>query len=547
MLPQSHFTWSPSQLQPASAAVAPRLGLSPAAGKLPPLYPLFAFFFRQRRRHPHPHISDNFCTLLSLPAGNLERNNRKKRAASEDGIPDDALVEVLSRLPVKPLHRSKCVAQAWRDLIDGPDHRKRLPQTLEGFFFMDKESHSRRRTGGRFGFIDLQPRSVPLDIDPSFTFLMRRPEIKVLTLLDSCNGLFLLEHGLKSGLSDRFGYIVCNPTTKQLMIVPRYDSPAVNARGETRYSYLVFDPAVSSHFHLVQFWLEFMQKDDDGSSESEESEDSHDAWYRYKYGTCSPGSWSDYADQSESGEEGSVDSHEAWSRYKYGTRTPGSISDWTNHHVKSMEVSCISVHTYSSETGMWSHKACDWNEHEKQGLEGWRQKGLIPCQGPRRAFVNGMLHFIISKQDEIAAVDVQGTTEKLIPVPKPAKGNCWGAPGYIAQSQGRLHYINQESDARLSIWVLQDYDADKWVLKHRVKLFGKKGCVGWKNGYHVIAMHPDGNVIFIVQRSNLKLVSYDMDHKLVRVINTLKEGSCVDHVVPYVPHFLELSVLTNKY
>nr|CAB3461399.1 unnamed protein product [Digitaria exilis] len=153
--------------------------------------------------------------LLSLPAGGPESSNRKKRAAPVDGIPDDALVEVLSRLPVKPLHRSKCVAKAWRDIIDGPEHRKRLPQTLEGFFFMNEESHSRRRTGGRFGFIDLRPRSVPLDIDPSFAFLLQRPEIKVLTLLDSCNGLFLLEHGLKSELSDRFGYIVCNPATKQ--------------------------------------------------------------------------------------------------------------------------------------------------------------------------------------------------------------------------------------------------------------------------------------------------------------------------------------------
>jgi hypothetical protein len=35
-----------------------------------------------------------------------------------------------------------------RDLIEGPDHRKKLPQTLEGFFFMDEENHTRRRTGG---------------------------------------------------------------------------------------------------------------------------------------------------------------------------------------------------------------------------------------------------------------------------------------------------------------------------------------------------------------------------------------------------------------
>ncbi|KAK3126578.1 hypothetical protein QOZ80_7AG0558750 [Eleusine coracana subsp. coracana] len=158
-----------------------------------------------------------------------------------------------------------------------------------------------------------------------------------------------------------------------------------------------------------------------------------------------------------------------------------------------------------------------------------------------------MLHFIISGQGEIAAVDVQGTTEKLVIVPKLEEGNCWGLPGYIAQSQGHLHYINQEFDARLSIWVLEDYDAKKWVLKHRVKLFGKRRPMGCKNGYHVVAMHPDGNVIFIVQSWNLKLISYDMDHKLVRVIGTVKDESCVEHVMPYVPHFFESSVLRNKH
>nr|CAB3465167.1 unnamed protein product [Digitaria exilis] len=101
----------------------------------------------RRRRHPSTRAFPS-GRLLSLPAGGPERSNSKKRAASVDGIPDDALVEVLSRLLVKPLHRSKCVARAWRDLIDGPEHRKRLPQTLEGFFFMDEESHSRRRVGG---------------------------------------------------------------------------------------------------------------------------------------------------------------------------------------------------------------------------------------------------------------------------------------------------------------------------------------------------------------------------------------------------------------
>jgi hypothetical protein len=211
-----------------------------------------------------------------------------------------------------------------------------------------------------------------------------------------------------------------------------------------------------------------------------------------------------------------------------------------------------SVYTYSSETGLWSHIPSNWDEHEEDGREGWRHKGFIPCQGPRHAFVNGMLHFIISGKDKIAVVDVQGTTEKRIAFPKPADGGYLAMPGYIAQSQGRLHYINAESNTHLSIWVLEDYDTEKWVLKHRMsvlKMFGEKRRMGYEYDYHVVAMHPDGNVVFIFQSWNLKLIQCDMGHKqvTVRVISTLKDRSCVEHVVPYVPHFIESSVLTNKH
>uniref|UniRef100_K3ZX52 F-box domain-containing protein n=1 Tax=Setaria italica TaxID=4555 RepID=K3ZX52_SETIT len=60
----------------------------------------------------------------------------KRSAGAVASLPDDPLVEILSRVPVKSLCRFKCVSKAWRDLIADPLHRKKLPQTLEGFFFL---------------------------------------------------------------------------------------------------------------------------------------------------------------------------------------------------------------------------------------------------------------------------------------------------------------------------------------------------------------------------------------------------------------------------
>ncbi|OEL19199.1 hypothetical protein BAE44_0019782 [Dichanthelium oligosanthes] len=48
------------------------------------------------------------------------------------GLYDDLLVEILSRLPVKDLRRSKCVSKPWRHLISDPLDRKKLPQDTGG-------------------------------------------------------------------------------------------------------------------------------------------------------------------------------------------------------------------------------------------------------------------------------------------------------------------------------------------------------------------------------------------------------------------------------
>jgi hypothetical protein len=50
------------------------------------------------------------------------------------------------------------------------------------------------------------------------------------------------------------GYFVCNPATKGWGEVPTCDCSPPVGFDEARYTYLLFDPAASDHFHLVQFW-----------------------------------------------------------------------------------------------------------------------------------------------------------------------------------------------------------------------------------------------------------------------------------------------------
>uniref|UniRef100_N1QR01 Uncharacterized protein n=1 Tax=Aegilops tauschii TaxID=37682 RepID=N1QR01_AEGTA len=439
----------------------------------------------------------------SYPARSSSLPDRRRRhglpqAERERRLPEDSLVEILARVPARSVYRSKCVAKAWRDLIEDPLLRKKLPQTLQGFFFIDKETHRQR-----VRFTNLLDRSGPLQIDHNLAFLKESPGIGTLDFSDSCNGLLLFEHKLKAWPYDLLGYVVCNPTTKQWAEVPRDGPPLpLYLRHPKRYNYLVFDPSVSSHFHLVQFTWEFVRL----VKFEEELVVGHD-------------------DDDEEEEEGDEEE----------------------------ELSRTSVHVYSSETGKWTHTQSDWSQIQsgwnKHDLEGWRLQGLIP-ESFCCAVLNSMLHFIISDEGQIAAVDMQGVTRKIIPVPTMAERLHWLGAGYVAQSQGRLHYISQAVDGRLSIWVLEGYDTQEWVLKHSVsftELFREKRRTGDTKDYSVVAMHPDGNVVFIVQDWNRKLISYHMDNKLVSIMGTLKNDASDVHVVPYVPCFSESPALENKH
>jgi hypothetical protein len=199
----------------------------------------------------------------------------KRSAAAVASLLDDAIVEILSRVPARSLCRFKCVSKAWRDLIADRHHREKLPQTLEGFFCAyDGEIHGGNRGdgGGEGGrvvqgrFIDTLGRSVPL---ASFSFLSEQPGIEELNLVHSCNGLILFSHIRDSETYDSLGFIVCNPATEQWVPVPNsgwnpnlFHQADENEDSDSdwycdpsfRFTYLIFDPAVSSHFKLVEFW-----------------------------------------------------------------------------------------------------------------------------------------------------------------------------------------------------------------------------------------------------------------------------------------------------
>jgi F-box interacting protein len=159
--------------------------------------------------------------LCSNPAANLT---------------DDLIIEILSLLPAKSLCRFKCVSRHWRGLISDPAHRKRFPQTLSGFFF-NRIGHS--GVAPSFAGFSGNQQDQPFS-DPALSFSRG---YKHTVLKDHCNGLLLCNCSHEYP-PEEFDRVVYNPATEKWRVVPGYMDRKVPV-------HLCFDPAVSSHFHLV--------------------------------------------------------------------------------------------------------------------------------------------------------------------------------------------------------------------------------------------------------------------------------------------------------
>ncbi|XBI67997.1 hypothetical protein VPH35_047260 [Triticum aestivum] len=155
-------------------------------------------------------------------------------------LPDDLLVEVISRVPYKSTCCCKCVSTRWRDLISHPDHRDKLPRsTLAGFFHATSATEHHRHLS--HGYLSVSGNWCRHDAALSFL-----PKYESLEILDCCNGL-LLCRGRKSTDPKTLDYVVCNPATEKWVTVP-----ATKWSWDMSSACLGFDPAVSSHFYVFE-------------------------------------------------------------------------------------------------------------------------------------------------------------------------------------------------------------------------------------------------------------------------------------------------------
>ncbi|KAK1645250.1 hypothetical protein QYE76_063055 [Lolium multiflorum] len=147
-------------------------------------------------------------------------------------LPDDVLACILRRLNSRSLAASRCVCKAWCALVDTRSLLRAdlLPISVYGIFFVEEVNL------GRLGFF-----ARPLmehKIADKFDYL-DVPYNGHLDILDHRNGLLLLMDW------------VVNPGTRQCMPLPPPPPMCVGMEGFYDSRYLVFDPTVSPHYHVL--------------------------------------------------------------------------------------------------------------------------------------------------------------------------------------------------------------------------------------------------------------------------------------------------------
>ncbi|KAM3205957.1 hypothetical protein ACQJBY_061569 [Aegilops geniculata] len=172
---------------------------------------------------------------------------------------DDLILEILSRLPARSVHRFKCVSMGWRDLIADPANRNKLHQTLAGFLYMTAHESGRGRS---HHFASVSGDGAGAPFDPSYPYLHDHDKNEGMIQVNSCNGLLLYRRYKKNNnlttlmKEEDFRFVVCNPVTRRWVELPP-KPPQANRCNRT--TGLAFDPAASPHFNVLHFEQTFQE------------------------------------------------------------------------------------------------------------------------------------------------------------------------------------------------------------------------------------------------------------------------------------------------
>ncbi|XP_050211832.1 putative F-box protein At3g16210 [Mercurialis annua] len=192
---------------------------------------------------------------------NMIRTNNHSSVSKVAEI-EELLIEILLRVPPKPLTKFKCVSKQWLSLISDSKFCHSYARISPKFsLLVDDDMFC-----SKFQVIPLNPPTRIVNNIVVRDFLKIYGHAKI---VQSCNGLLLCQSSfLSNPHTDDFtfdghlrcvAYIVCNPTTGQLrrIVCPSSLSPPSSPNPNLKYSdalfsvCLGFNPRISNHYKVI--------------------------------------------------------------------------------------------------------------------------------------------------------------------------------------------------------------------------------------------------------------------------------------------------------
>jgi hypothetical protein len=151
-------------------------------------------------------------------------------------LPEDLFADILHRLPEQDLAAARCVHTSWRATIDCRRLMQLVPTLPLAGIFITFNDHDLSEF-----FARPTPPSATAPVSGKFHQYM--PTTIAAQVQDHCNGLLLLIAASS----------VVNPATRRWAALPNPRPPCpFSNEGFSRYNYIVFDPAVSPHYEVLQ-------------------------------------------------------------------------------------------------------------------------------------------------------------------------------------------------------------------------------------------------------------------------------------------------------
>ncbi|XP_026457314.1 F-box protein At5g07610-like [Papaver somniferum] len=220
-------------------------------------------------------MTSNSRKVRPKPSGDDSGNNTSTTGQHSSLIVDnvDMIAQILVRLPVKYLLRSKSVSKTWLSVVTAPsfvrNYSVRNRHSVSGLFLnqysdmfegkyefipLDKQNGTGRieKGKGRKRTRNINNTDVTRDFSfKTLNFLNVHGRIKI---EQSCNGLLCCSHSVKNSRHKPkvAAYYIYNPSTKSYKIVPESPFRQDGCRSVHSMS-LAFDPLKSPYYEVICF------------------------------------------------------------------------------------------------------------------------------------------------------------------------------------------------------------------------------------------------------------------------------------------------------